>query len=435
MTLTVKYGLLFASIGVWLLSPSSTIAQGVQPDTLFARLLRQGTYPLQLDNQQFSGLGWDKLQKASQASQVVLIGEDHGIAQIPVLTAALAHHIKPKLYVAEVDPYTAQTLTELLKTPGLPIAHQQRYFHSLSFYSWAQEYQLLEQLHGMGTQIAGLEQINYAFAGQLFTQMAQQAQQSTTKTYLAQQAARYQREYEAAMRQHTYVKPSQASIDSLQAMTVAESPMLQKMVRDFTASYQIYDAIERRTGSHQKRINLMKRTLLETMKTVEGTSDQSLPRMLFKFGANHMARGLSMWSGVYDVGNLIVNLTDAQDQKSLHIIVMGKQGNKAGYADIDNRAKEVAVSYSATDNVFLKPFFDQTTTHWQVFDLRFIRQAIITDKLQVSDQQLEAMILGYDYLVVIPETTASRPFWGGEKASKRLKRMVRSWRQDPYKVQ
>ena len=399
-----------ASVSLLLIRPSLTLAQGALPDTLFARLLRQGTYPLRLDNQQFSGLGWDKLQKASQASQVVLIGEDHGLAQIPVLTAALAQLIKPKLYVAEIDPYTAQTLTDLLQRPGLPIAHQQRYFQGFSFYSWAEEYQLLEQLHRQGTQLVGLEQINYAFAGQLFTQMAQQAKQPTTKTYLTQQAARYQGQYEAAMRQHTYVKPSQASMDSLQAMTHQESPKLRKMVSDFTVSYQIYDAIERRMGSHQKRINLMKRTLLEALKPDEGTADQTLPRMLFKFGANHMARGLSMWSGVYDIGNLVVNLTDAQDQKSLHIIIMGKQGKKAGYADIDDRAKEVAVSYSATDNPFLKPFFDQTTTHWQVFDLRFMRQAIITDKLQVSDQQLEAMVLGYDYLVVIPETTASHAF-------------------------
>lgn len=410
MTLITKYALLFASIGALLRPPSSATAQGVQPDTLFTRLLRQGTYPLQVDKQQFSGPGWDKLQKASQASQVVLIGEDHGIAQIPVLTAALAQLIKPKLYVAEIDPYTAQTLTDLLQQPGLPTAHQQRYFQGFSFYSWAQEYQLLQQLHRQGTQLVGLEQINYAFAGQLFTQMAQQAQQPTTKTYLAQQADRYQRQYETAMRQHTYVKPSQASMDSLQAMTHQEGLKLRKMVHDFTASYQIYDAIERRTGSHQKRLNLMKRTLLETLKPDGGTVDQALPRMLFKFGANHMARGLSMWSGVYDVGNLVLNLTDAHDQKSLHIIVMGKQGQKAGYADIDDRAKEVAVSYSATDNAFLQPFFDQTTTHWQVFDLRFMRQAIITDKLQASEQQLEAMVLGYDYLVVIPETTASRSF-------------------------
>jgi hypothetical protein len=43
-----------------------------------------------------------------------------------------------------------------------------------------------------------------------------------------------------------------------------------------------------------------------------------------------------------------------------------------------------------------------------VFDLRPARRAITASKLQVSEA-LRRYILGYDYLVVIPETTASKP--------------------------
>lgn len=388
------------------------LASSMQPelDSVFTRLLVQGTYSLQVNNQRFSGPGWDRLQQDINASQFVLIGEDHGIAQVPLLTAAIAQAFKPKLYVAEIDPYTAQTLTNLLKTPGLPIAHQRRYFQGLSFYSWTEEYRLLEALQVQQTQLVGIEQINYGFAGQLFTAMAQGATQAATVAYLHQQAKSYQAQFEACMRQHTYLKPTQSAMDSLLMMTSHEPVQVQKMARDFVSSYQIYEASARRMGGHQKRINLMKRNLFETLRPYLATADEPLPTMLFKFGANHLARNLSIWSSVFDVGNLVVNLADAQSKKSLHLMVMGKHGTKAGYTDIDNPDKDVVVPYSATDSPFLAPFFAQTKTQWQVFDLRPLRRAIITDKLQIMNQELEATILGYDYLIVIPETTASRAF-------------------------
>ncbi len=378
-----------------------------EPDTLFARLLNQYSYPMALTDQQFSGIGWTKLQAAIKASQFVLIGEDHGTTQIPVLTAAVADVLNPKQYVAEIDSYTAQVLSELVKKPGLPIAHQRRYFQGLSFYSWREEYQLLQELEAKKIQLVGIEQINYGFAGQFFTLLADQTKQAATKAYLQQQAKTYQATFETCMRQHTYMRPSEQAMDSLQMMTKSEGPAVRKMVSDFVTSNQIYQA---RSGGHQERINLMKHNLLETLKPYLAVGEQALPTMLFKFGANHMARNLSVWSSVFDVGNLVVNLADAQGKKSLHLMVMGKQGTKAGYTDIDNLNKDVRESYSATSYPFLSPFFDRTTTQWQVFDLRPMRRAVITDKLQLTDQYLEATVLGYDYLIIIPETTGSRAF-------------------------
>lgn len=394
-----------------LAKPLSNLAEhGDDQDSLLVQLIVKDSYPLALTDQQFSGPGWIKLMADVKASQFVLIGEDHGFTQIPVLTAAIAELFKPKLYAAEIDPYTAQALTDLLKKPGLPVAHQRRYFQGLSFYSWAEEYQLLQALRAQQAQLVGLEQISYGFAGQLFTLMAEKAKSATTKTYLQQQAQTYQTNFDSCMRQRTYLRPSESSIDSLLTMTKDENPELRKMADDFVASFQIYEASQLRTGGHQKRVNFMKHNLLETLKPYLTTGDQSLPTMLFKFGANHMARNLSIWSGVFDVGNLVVNLADTQNKKSLHIMIMGKQGTRAGYTDIDDVGKDVRVSYSAVDYPFLKPFFDQTTTQWQVFDLRSTRRAIINDKLQVASQELEATVLGYDYLIVIPETTGSRAF-------------------------
>ena len=54
-------------------------------------------------------------------------------------------------------------------------------------------------------------------------------------------------------------------------------------------------------------------------------------------------------------------------------------------------------------------FIDQASgPAWSAFDLRPLRTALAKGKLQLPNRSLERIIMGYDYLVVIPETTANR---------------------------
>jgi hypothetical protein len=130
--------------------------------------------------------------------------------------------------------------------------------------------------------------------------------------------------------------------------------------------------------------------------------------MLFKFGSNHLARGLSqsVKGEFYDVGNLVQNLADAAGQRSLHLYIIGRKGQQA---ELDNPyfpARQVG-KY-AIENAGLQAFVDQVVgPEWVVIDLRPARRAITTGKLLVN-QFMQRSILGYDYLIVIPETTASR---------------------------
>ena len=75
----------------------------------------------------------------------------------------------------------------------------------------------------------------------------------------------------------------------------------------------------------------MRHNLLTLKSEHPGPAVQPLLKMLFKFGANHLGRCLSraLFSEFYDVGNLAPNLAEAQGQRSLHLMVMGKQGRQA----------------------------------------------------------------------------------------------------------
>jgi hypothetical protein len=395
---------------IWLL-PAAAQAQ----DSTLTRLIRRSQLALTPGNgAQFSGPGWDKIRADVQQSQFVLLGEGHGMAQIPVFAAAVAQVLKPALFATEVDPYIAQRVTQLVAQPGLApaAAYLQRYPEALCFYDWAEELELVRALRAQQAQVLGLDQVYGSTAAPFYAQLAGLVKNKPAKAYLQRRAAAYEQQTQAfeKLGNDDWVMDKQASgtVDSLLLLTKGESPIAQKMAQDYVASYHIYQAHQRNANGHQERLNMLKRNLLQALPTYQTTASPAAPKMLFKFGSNHLARGLSplMKGEYYDLGNLVQNLADMQGQKSLHVYVIGKQGARAEADNLNFPAKN-AVTYTAAENVALRPFLEQVTgPAWVAFDLRPTRQALTTGKLQVAEK-LRRIIQGYDYLVVIPETTAS----------------------------
>lgn len=86
-------------------------------------------------------------------------------------------------------------------------------------------------------------------------------------------------------------------MDSLVTLTRQESPAVQQMVQAYVTSAQIYEtALQPGTGlqSHRQRVNLMKQNLVLGLATSRTPIGQPLPKALFKFGAIHIARGVSL---------------------------------------------------------------------------------------------------------------------------------------------
>lgn len=372
-------------------------------DSTLTRLIQQHQYVLTADSTHFAGLGWDKLRAAVQRSQVVLVGEAHGLAQVPHFTAALAQLLHPTAFVAEIDPYVAQTLARLSAQPGQPAAYEQQYPESLCFYDRREEFELARTLSRQQVRLVGIDQVYGSTAAPFYTQLAGLVTHKATQAYLLHQAARYQRQTLAFERaghdEWVMDRQPQAAIDSLLRLTATESPAARRMAQDYAASYAIY-----KSQSHQDRLNLMKRNLLR-----EFPAAQQLPRLLVKLGANHCARGLSpvTFGEFYDVGNLIQNLADCQSQQSLHLLVLGRQGTASTGTNPFFPAQN-SRHYTAADNPAYQPLFALATgLDWRVVDLRPARRAITSGQLQVRNVALQRVLLGYDYAVVIPETTAS----------------------------
>ena len=377
-------------------------------DTTLIRLLRTNAYPLTAAGTQLSGVGWEKLRASISQSRVVLVGEQHGTAEVPQFVQALAREQQPAAFVAEIDCYQAHELSKLAAQPGLPTAYSRANHMALSFFSWTAEYELARQLRAQHTQLVGIEQVSFLGVGQFYQALAARVRSPAARVYLRRRGSGLQAQNMAVFRSGTgsfgMFDQSAASLDSLRALAKTESPEVGRMVAQYVASSQIYQGKDG-GASHQQRVNLMKRNLLAALPPLQA-SGQPLPRLLFKFGASHMARGISPWSGISDVGNLVLNLADAQDAKSLHLLVLGRRGSQNNGYHPDDASKNVA-TYQLDDADF-KPFVDLASgPAWQVFDLRPARRALLSGKLTLSNQTMANLLLGYDYFVLMAATTAS----------------------------
>jgi erythromycin esterase-like protein len=386
-------------------------------DSTLTRLIRQNSVSFAPAGHQFTGPGWQALQQAISHSQFVLLGEEpHGAAQIPGFADAVARVLHPKVFIAEISPYEAQQLNQLAAHPGLPTAYQQHYPFSLSFYSYTEEFQLAQALHTRGVPVVGIDMHYVGNTGHLLAQMAELARDKRVKLTLRRQAQTYlthdRQVYQPGSKAPFYLSTrSPAAVDSLVALTAQESAQVRQMAQALATSYAISRTYQTHaplpTGfsGHQARVNLLKRSLLSQLKPYQTGATQRLPKLLFKFGTNHVGRDRALNSNIFDIGNLMANLADAQDSRSLHLLVVGKQGTQNTTDTFDHTQNSSPLT--PQDNDYLQTFFHHSGPSWQLVDLRPARQALMKQQLAVPNPLLERTLLNFDYLIVIPAVTAS----------------------------
>ena len=107
----------------------------------------------------------------------------------------------------------------------------------------------------------------------------------------------------------------QDDLSALEALDLPEHEAA--LIRYMKTSADIY-----KTGSHRKRVSLIKHHLMQAMDEWRGR------KTLFKYGANHMTRGESFLT-VHDIGVLVTNIADADYQRTYHIMVLGEEGEQA----------------------------------------------------------------------------------------------------------
>jgi hypothetical protein len=103
------------------------------------------------------------------------------------------------------------------------------------------------------------------------------------------------------------------------------------------------------------------------------------------------------------LGNYIAEAADVSGRDSLHICILGAAGKRRAFSGY-GQPFQVQAFTQAQDRWYrwMEPFIaKQIPGQWTLYDLRALR----FQNLGQLDPDIERMIEGYDFLVVVPELT------------------------------
>ncbi|MES2651875.1 MAG: hypothetical protein V4663_09045 [Bacteroidota bacterium] len=371
-----------------------TLAQ----DSLITTIAKNNVSDFSITPNGFSGTGWNKIIARVNKSNNVLIGEDHFTNEIPFFVTKIASQIKFDNFFCEIDPFTAklfQTKLKTLATESLK-KYVSAYSNTFSFYAFEPEFDLLKQLVKSDVKIYGTDQILLVADRLICSELSQTTKNPRAKALYELISNQSKKHFEDFLKDqknsfYMYTTEYERNIEELSKLKLSAQEL--KIINALKLTAKIY-----KSGDHHLRIQLMKNQLMEVY------NDWHNKKNLFKFGANHVLKGQSLLE-IYDIGNLVNNISDSQYKESLHLMVIGKSGLQASpFKGFPSEKIDENTGMLKS----LKPFFQLVDGKtWKCFDLSPIKKAVDNGKVKITDTTLLRVINGFDLLVVIPEVTAS----------------------------
>lgn len=286
-----------------------------------------------------SGPGAAFLKARAGDAQFVLLGEEHGVATIADTARALFADVNAAGYrhfAIEVDPWMTAKLEATLRRGGTKalaafLRGEEAKF-SIPFYNWSAEAALAEAAVRANADATpalwGLDQLFIGAAGLLLRDVATQASSADARA-LAKTLAD-----QAKGNLEFLGKVDLEQLRTLRGLLGGDADRsLAQLVDDMILSARIYQPFVSGQGlsvyaANLERENLMKRTFLARLHEAE-TRDGKMPKVLFKFGANHMMRGLSS-THVPSLGTFVTDFALAHGQRTFSVVLLCGAGTKTG---------------------------------------------------------------------------------------------------------
>lgn len=328
--LVAGLSVLFAVHGAFAADPTPQELQQKFQETLSASRMA-----LEVKGDKIGGPGAAFLKARLEASQFVLIGEEHGVATIADTVRAMLPVFAGAGYrnfAIEVDPYTTAKLEGLLRSGGTKalagfLNTEDRRF-AVPFYNWSGEAALADafvRANGASSPaLWGLDQVFIGAAAVHLNDLANGASNAEARALALSLAGRAKGNLEFLG------KVDLSELGKLRSLLGAEKDRaLAQLVDDMILSARIYQpfvGIDNGLSvyaANLERENLMKRTFLARY---QGAGK---PKVFFKFGSYHMMRGLS-GTHVSSLGNFVADLAQAEGKSTFHLLILCGPGTKAG---------------------------------------------------------------------------------------------------------
>lgn len=377
-------------------------------DSLVTKIASEHYQIINFENQKFSGDAIANLTKNIAQHRYVLIGEDHLNNEVLDFTNYITKNISFDNYIIETDQLTINMLKKAYQKNKEYQSIVSQSNDKFSLLSFNRDRDLLNTFFETNKNVIGLDNVYFNSDSPLFQELINKttnqeaklkyeimrkesnARWSKFKTDTSQKPLA-----DGSNEPYLYSGAFNKSLAEIQKLKLSQYEY--DVLNALSKSNTIYNLGSEEKGleSHYLRISSIKEKLLENLDKIKGK------RNLFKFGANHVGKDKSLFQNSFDLGNLVYNLADAEQEKSLHIAIIQKSGRAGTFSSESTDAGDVA---------FLKPFYQLTNkeNEWLLFDFTAINEAIRKQKVVIKSTGLKNLLNGYDYLIIIPKVTAQK---------------------------
>jgi hypothetical protein len=388
-------------------------------DSTLRRALLANRHLLALEDGRLTGPGGELLITEGRAAQFTLIGEEHGVAEIPALTAALFRALVPAGYrhlAIETGDALAAALDSAARQPR-PLESLTRFFEAhwpgAPFFALEQEARLLAEAVTASSARDVLWGLDYDIMADRY---ALARLEPLARTSTEQQAVARLRHVADSLLRRAMAERNPGLImmfggpmEPVQALRTAFSPPAgspaDRIINELEQTLRInqYWLSGQGYRSNEARANWNKRQFGRMLREATA-ADGAMPRVMLKFGGYHMMRGRTT-TDVYDLGSLASELADASGARSFHLMVVAGAGTNVAVADptvMEYRPAPAGVQREA----WARPLFELADpAQWTLYDLRPLRPLLSAGRLGAIPERLARTIWAFDAYLVLSGST------------------------------
>lgn len=405
-------------LGALFVAAAAAPAGAAGPATPFADAVVRQRLALTFSGGAFGGPGAAVISKAVDGAQYVMIGEDHGIAEIPAFSTALCKTVAPQGFdtvAVETGPSTAKVLGDALASANPPDEigqYDAQHPFSIAFYDFTEEFAFLRACRdAMGPDrfaLWGLDQELMGSSGALLAaELAPlTAHQERERIELQKLAAEDAADFAKAMKSGSpgdmsMVNFDEATLASLQSRLTAAGADATALTELLESEHIYREDMAGLRQSNLDRARLQREHFIAyEQKAFAATGAH--PKVLLKMGAYHLFEGTSML-GDRELGDFLAEYAALQGKNALNVMILGVKGEQLAFAGMGHPYAPIPLDLlhdKRADFAFMTPFFQGLGTTPVLYDLRNLRSAFANSGEQSVN--LERVVDGYDLLVVIP---------------------------------
>jgi hypothetical protein len=377
-------------------------------------------FGLRVDNGVLSGTGAAVLTEAISTSHYILIGEDHLTREIPQFTTAICN-LTAKQGLAgmamEVSPEAAAFMMRSVNSPDRwqqMVAQTRAYPWSIALLDSRQENDMVadcaQASHNPHFHLWGLDYNFLGSAGWLIDKMLAAHPGTQAKAALLrlkmdeQQDAAEAKAKASGLPLFLLSEKSQSEINEAQpAIERDGGAEVQRIFAHLVTSYRIYrEYSQDGAASDVMRAKLLKMNFKDAMNQIPPS--EKAEKIVVKFGDSHLFKGVNDNHNL-NLGDYIAETAQMEGQDSLHILVLGVGGTHSEFTKYGQPTR-IKETETMTDSSYrwMEPFKAAALPGaWTLYDLRGLARKIPTP----LDSEVERILDGYDFLVIIPQLTAA----------------------------